>query len=63
MLFDRAYAIRAEPTTMRFNGKNKCNGWQYPAVVAWKDHLYIAYSVNKEDEAVTRIALSELYDE
>ena len=63
VLFDRAYAIRAEPTTMRFNGKNKCNGWQYPAVVAWKNHLYIAYSVNKEDEAVTRIALSELYDE
>ena len=63
VLFDRAYAVRAEPTSMRFKGTNKMNGWQYPTAVVWKDHLYIAYSVNKEDEGVTRIALGELRNE
>ena len=63
VLFDRAYAVRAEPTSMRFTGTNKMNGWQYPTAVVWKDHLYIAYSVNKEDEGVTRIALGELRNE
>ena len=60
VVFDRAYAIRAEPTSMRFPGKNKVNGWQYPTAVAWKDHLYVAYSINKEDEGVSRIRLSDL---
>jgi hypothetical protein len=45
---------------MRFKGINKLDGWQYPAAVVWKDHLYVAYSVNKEDVGVTRIALRDL---
>ncbi len=60
ILFDRAYVIRAEPTSMRFKGDHKADGWQYPAAVVSKDHLYVAYSINKEDEGVTRIALSDL---
>ena len=60
IVFDRAYVVRAEPTSMRFKGKNKVDGWQYPAAVFWKDHLYVAYSINKEDEGVTRIALGNL---
>ena len=59
-LFDRAYSIRNTPTAMRFQGVNKANGWQYPTAVAWGKHLYVAYSINKEDVGVTRIALAAL---
>ena len=58
--FDRAWLIRGEPTTMRFKGKDKRDGWQYPNARVWKDSLYVAYSVNKEDLVVTRIALQDL---
>lgn len=58
--FDHAYVIRGEKTTMRFPGKNKLSGWQYPHAAVWNEHLYIAYSVNKEDVGVTRIALPDL---
>ncbi|MCH7687807.1 MAG: exo-alpha-sialidase [Planctomycetes bacterium] len=60
VLFDRAFVIRSEETSMRFKGINKLDGWQYPTAVVWKDHLYVAYSINKEDEGVTRIALRDL---
>jgi len=60
VLFDRAFAIRSEDTSMRFKGINKLDGWQYPTAVVWKDHLYVAYSINKEDEGVTRIAVRDL---
>jgi hypothetical protein len=58
--FDRAYVVRGEPTRMRFQGKSKLDGWQYPSAVAWRDWLYIAYSVNKEDVGVTRVRLEHL---
>ena len=61
--FDRAYVIHNSNTTMRFPGTNKLPGWQYPAAVVWRNHLYVAYSINKEDEGITRIALSELTQE
>ena len=60
VLFDRAFVIRSEETSMRFKGINKLDGWQYPTAVVWKDHLYVAYSINKEDEGITRIALPDL---
>ena len=60
VLFDRAFVVRSEQTSMRFKGTNKLDGWQYPTAVVWKDHLYVAYSINKEDEGVTRIALRDL---
>ena len=60
IVFDRAYVIHRRDTQPRFPGKNKLPGWQYPAAIVWKDHLYVVYSINKEDEGVTRIALSDL---
>jgi hypothetical protein len=60
IVFDRAWVIRAEPTTMRFKGKDKRDGWQYPNAAVWNGALYVAYSVNKEDLMVTRIALENL---
>ena len=59
-LFDRAWIVRGEPTTQRFAGKGKRDGWQYPSSVVWKDSLFIAYSVNKEDVMLTRISLDAL---
>lgn len=59
--FDRAWLVRGEPTSQRFQGRQKVDGWQYPHAVAWGDHLYVAYSVNKEDVGVTRIALTDLH--
>lgn len=59
-LFDRAFLVRGEPTKRRFDGKNKLDGWQYPHTVIWNDHLYVAYSINKEDVGLTRIALEDL---
>ena len=58
--FDSAWLVRGEPTEMRYEGRSKLNGWQYPHATVWKDALYVAYSINKEDVALTRIALKEL---
>jgi hypothetical protein len=60
VLFDRAYLLRGEPTKRRYDGKHKLDGWQYPNAIEWKDTLYVAYSINKEDVSLTRIALKDL---
>ncbi|MFT5466712.1 MAG: hypothetical protein ACI8UO_001812 [Verrucomicrobiales bacterium] len=60
VLFDRAWIIRNEPTTQRFSGKGKKDGWQYPNSLVWNDSLFVVYSVNKEDVWLTRIRLDAL---
>lgn len=59
-LFDRAFVIRNEETTYRFKGTHKLPGWQYPGSIVWRSHLYVAYSINKEDVGITRISLAAL---
>ena len=58
--FDRAFVIRGEASKQRWEGLHKLAGWQYPSSLIWGDFLYVAYSINKEDVGITRIALSEL---
>ena len=58
--FDRGFIIRGGPTSMRFEGIHKLDGWQYPSAVTWQGYLYIVYSINKEDVGVTRVALEKL---
>jgi glycerophosphoryl diester phosphodiesterase len=58
--FDRALLIRGGPTQRRYDGRQKLDGWQYPNAIVWKDCLYVAYSINKEDLGVTQIALKNL---
>jgi len=58
--FDKAYVLRNKPTKRRYDGKHKSNGWQYPNAISWKDHFYVAYSINKEDVAITRVYQSRL---
>ena len=58
-LFDQAWLIRGEPTTQRFKGKGKKDGWQYPNAIVWKEALWVVYSANKEGIALTRISLDQ----
>ena len=60
VVFDRAWIVRGEPTKMRHSGRSKVVGWQYPHAISWKESLFVAYSINKEDVEVTRIALDQL---
>lgn len=60
VVFDRAWIVRGEPTKMRHPGRSKANGWQYPHAISWKGSFFVAYSINKEDVAVTRISLEDL---
>lgn len=64
VLFDRAYLIRAggmDLPKMKYEGIYKRIGFSYPKSVLWKDHLYVAYAVNKEDIVLTRIPIEQLY--
>ncbi len=59
--FDRVAVIRFVPPPMRFKGRAKSVGFQYPHSVVVGDNLWVMYSVNKEDIEVTRIPLEALY--
>ena len=59
-LFDRAFVLKNESTTKRFEGKHKLDGWQYPHAMVVETNLLVAYSVNKEDVRLARIRLSSL---
>ncbi len=58
--FDRALMIFGKRIRHRYGGRTKSLGWQYPNTALWKDHLYVAYSINKEDLGVSRIAIEDL---
>ncbi len=63
-IFDKAFVLRkggSDLQPQRYTGKAKTLGYNYPKSMIWKDHLYIAYSVNKEDVEYTRVPLSSLY--
>ena len=56
----RAYSLRDDSTLPppRFHG---FPGWQYPAGMVTADgELLVVYSVNKEDIALTRVALEHI---
>ena len=56
--WDRILAVRAGAPKQRYPGFGKGPGYQYPAAALLDDEtLVVAYSVNKEDIAVTRIKL------
>ncbi len=56
----RCFIVRNEPTTKRFEGQHKLDGWQYPHGYVWKNKLLIVHSVNKEDVAVSALRLQDL---
>lgn len=60
--FDRMAVIKFGTPGQRYEGKSKgAGGFQYPHSVVVGKHLWVIYSVNKEDVEVTRIPLAELY--
>ncbi len=61
LLFDRFMILRFVPPPQRYPGKAKTGtGFQYPHSVVVGEHLWVIYSVNKEDMEVARIPLTEL---
>jgi hypothetical protein len=61
LVFDRVAIIRFIPPPMRYTGLEKTIGFQYPHSVVVEDHLWVIYSVNKEDVQITKIPLEEIY--
>lgn len=57
--FNRAMVLRGKNQLppMRFAGKYKRVGYSYPKSYVWNNALWVSYAVNKEDIAVTRLAL------
>ena len=61
-VFDRAFALLTDPPPLKFEGRAKFSGWQYPNVIVWDDTFYVAYSVGKEDIQVLRIPVDYLVE-
>jgi hypothetical protein len=61
-VFDRSFLLRGRDTLppLRHPGRYKRPGYHYPKSVVWNGWLYVAYAVNKEDIAVTRVPLASL---
>jgi hypothetical protein len=54
-----AYILRNEETVPVFEGTYKDLGYQYPHSMILDNHLYVVYSVNKEDVGVLRVSLDQ----
>lgn len=61
LTFDRSAVIRFVAPAKRHDGKAKSIGYQYPHSVVVGEHLWVIYSVNKEDIEVARIPLAALH--
>jgi hypothetical protein len=55
-----AYILRNEETAPVFEGTYKDTGYGYPHSMLLGNHLYVIYSVNKEDIEVLRLSLDQL---
>ena len=58
--FDQAVALRYGTPPVRYEGRNKLPGFQYPSAVVVGDSLWVAYAIGKEDIAVARVPLAAL---
>lgn len=60
--FDRSFLLRGADglPALRHEGRYKRPGYHYPKSVVWNGFLFVAYSVNKEDIAITRVPLAAL---
>ena len=60
MTFDRAWCVQRGPDELKFEGRFKEPGPQYPHALTWRGSLFVAYSLSKEDVEVVRIPLAAL---
>jgi BNR repeat-like domain len=58
--FDRVGVIRHTAPPLRYAGGHKNLGFEYPSAIATDTDLWVIYSVNKEDVAITKVPLSSL---
>ena len=58
--FDRVALIRRDAPEMRYEGRWKAEGFQYPHSLVWGDYLWVIYSVGKEDVQITRIPIRDI---
>lgn len=59
--FDQHYLIGEEPwEDARIPGRWKYGRYGYPACYILNDSMYVIYTINKEDVAISRFSLSEL---
>ncbi|MCP4646102.1 MAG: hypothetical protein GY851_37000 [bacterium] len=58
--YDRAWAIRSGAPPITHKGLHKGVGYQYPDAIVVDDDLWVAYSIGKEDIAVSRVPVSTL---
>lgn len=61
LTFDRMAVIRFVAPEQRYKGRSKSIGYAYPHSTVVGEHLWVIYSVNKEDIEIARIPLSNLY--
>lgn len=62
-VFDKAFALRlggSDLQPLRYAGKAKTLGYDYPKSMVYEGYLYVGYSVNKEDVEYTRVPLTSL---
>jgi hypothetical protein len=61
-LFERSFLLRgaADLQPLRYEGRYKRPGYNYPKSTIWNGFLYVAYATNKEDVEVTRVPLASL---
>jgi len=59
-MFDKVYYILNKPTTQKFKGLLKEDGYQYPSCICDNDTFMVAYSLNKEDMEVAAIELKHI---
>lgn len=55
--WDRAFDVRDSCPPLRYPGKAKGPGYQYPGALVVGSELIVSYSVNKEDIAVSVMQL------
>lgn len=58
--FDRVGVVRYAAPPLRYTGGHKNPGFEYPSAIATDTDLWVVYSVNKEDVAITKVPLSSL---
>jgi hypothetical protein len=58
--WDSVWTVRCDCPPVREPGWHKGHGFQYPDAVTVKEHLLVAYSLNKEDIGVSMIPLNAI---
>ena len=59
-VFDRAFMLLNNPPPLKFDGRAKFKGWQYPNAVIFREMMFIALTVGKEDVRVLRFPIALL---